>query len=92
MKIKNVLVAFVFMTAIGSAVASEFFAPVPAYSRKTDVPGQVDDCVQRGTCDGTLNACIISFDHDVNPLTPNISRQMYSANTGTSCGVELKRN
>jgi len=91
MKMKNLLTAFVFALAVGSSLASALLVPQNAYSRKADVPGQVENCALRGTCDGSTVACQISFDHDNNALTAPITRTMYSTNSGT-CGVQLMQN
>jgi hypothetical protein len=91
MKMKNLLTAFVFVLAVGSSLASALLLPQNAYSKKADVPGQVENCVFRGQCDGSTVACQISFDHDNNSLTAPITRNMYSTNTGT-CGVQLMQN
>jgi hypothetical protein len=88
MKTKNVFVALVFMMAIGSAVASEIFVAVDAYSRKIDVEGQVQDCQLRTTCPNNGTAtCDFTFDHDGLSSTPLITRDMWNS----TCTVQLKR-
>lgn len=91
MKKTNLFAVAVFMMAIGTAVASDYLLAVPGYTRKADVPGQVADCEQRGSCEGNMIACEVTFDHDNDPLTAPITRQLWDASSGT-CGVQLKRN
>ena len=84
------MVLFVFFSAIGSSVASSLLTPVPGYTRKADVEGQVADCEQRGECQGTTRACQITFDHDDDINTPDITVDLHSNATGTCGAVLLK--
>ncbi len=93
MKTRNFLTLFVFVFAIGSAVASEYLVSIDAYSSKIDVPSQEANCVKRGTCSGSGDPCQISFDPDgpLGPLPTQTSTMVdASAPTETSCGVILR--
>ena len=89
MKTKNVLVAIVFMAAIGGAFASEYLVATDAYSKKADVPGQIANCQFRGFCSNVTGpVCQITFDHDGDPNTSSITRDMWDS----SCSVQLLRD
>lgn len=90
MKIKNVVTAFVFVLAVGSAVASDVLLSQVAYSKKADVPGQEADCQERGVCEGGQIDCSIAFDPDGSGPLPNALYPMYEG-IGTSCGARLKQ-
>ena len=59
LKLKLPLIAF--MLAIGSAFASEKLFPTESYTRKVDLPTQVENCMERGTCDGSSGVCSATF-------------------------------
>lgn len=89
MKTKNVLVAIVFMLAMGSAFASERLFATDAYSKRADVPGQIGPCQQRTTCPNVSGpVCQFTFDHDGNSGTADITVNMWDS----SCGVQLLKN
>lgn len=90
MKTRSVLALFMFILAVGSAVASAYFAPM-GYSRKTDVTIQADDCQSRKECPGGSNPCVASVDHDGNPLTAPISVTLFNGTpqAGLICGQQL---
>lgn len=80
-----------FLLAIGSAFASEYLLASPAWTSKSDVPVQANNCELRGQCQGTMSPCTISIDHDGNPATTERSVQLYdgSVQSQQSCGVAL---
>jgi len=82
--------ALAFTLAVGSALASEFLVSSTAYSKKSDVPGQEANCVERDTCPGGSSNCNITFD----PGSGTITVPGYDGSTQTtlSCGNRLKMN
>lgn len=88
MKTRNILAALTFLAAIGSAVASEYAVPTTAWSKKIQVPNQLDNCEIRSTCSGGMNPCRITFDHDGNASTPAVTADLYEA----GCVQQLTQN
>jgi len=84
---KSFFAILAFLMAIGSAFASEYFLAVPAWTKKSDVPGQTADCVQRLTCSANGTPCSITFlNQGVNITVPAYDG---SERNETTCGERL---
>lgn len=83
----SLLGSLAFLLAIGSALASEYLFAEPAWTMKSDVPGQVSDCVQRQSCSGSGELCSITFNNQGVAITvPAYDGETQSE---TSCGDRL---
>lgn len=91
MKLRNIVSAFAFALALGSAFASEIFVEPRAFTRKADVPLQSEDCEEHGSCPGGTVDCLVTFPIG-GTLYQNIPAFDGSIKSETSCGVPLKMN
>ncbi len=91
MKTKSLMALVAFIFAVGSAVATDLLTDPTGYSRKTDVPIQINNCQSRTTCPGGSDPCTALVDHDGNPSTGMVSVNLYNGVTTPQliCGAQL---
>ncbi len=87
----RVLFTSLFLLGAGAATAAHVLNGPMGYTRKVDVPVQVNECEPRKRCPGGATPCTVVIDHDGNVLTAPVSVRLFDAESTPPfmCGAQL---